>query len=83
MKIFTGVVENIKNAKTASVLVERVVVHPLYKKRLKRMKKYLVDDEFGAEVGDIVHFVATKPISKMKKWKIVKVEEKEEERKKK
>ncbi len=83
MKIFTGVVENIKNTGTASVLVERVVVHPLYKKRLKRMKKYLVGDDFGAEVGDIVHFVATKPISKMKKWKIVKVEEKKEEEKKK
>ncbi|HEX6976996.1 MAG TPA: 30S ribosomal protein S17 [Patescibacteria group bacterium] len=83
MKIFTGVVENTKNAKTASVMVERVFVHPLYKKRLKRTKKYMVHDEFGAEVGDIVHFVATKPVSKMKKWVIVKVEEKKAEGKEK
>lgn len=73
MKIFTGIVENTKNAKTASVIVERVIVHPLYKKRLKRTTKYLVHDEIGTKVGDVVHFVASKPISKLKRWRIVEV----------
>ncbi len=73
MKIFTGVVENTKNAKTASVIVERVVIHPLYKKRLKRTTKYLVHDEIGVKVGDTVHFVACKPISRLKRWKITEI----------
>ena len=40
MKIFTGKVTGIKTAKTATVSVERMVIHPLYKKRFKRDKKY-------------------------------------------
>lgn len=73
MKIFTGVVENVKMAKTAAVLVDRVVVHPLYKKRSKVTKKYLVHDEIGVSVGQIVKFVASKPYSKLKRWKIIEV----------
>ena len=71
MKIFTGKVIGTKMPKTATVAVERIVIHPLYKKRFKRDRKYQVHDETGAAVGDIVKFVATKPYSKTKKWKIV------------
>ena len=71
MKIFTGVVISKKMDKTATVAVERVVVHPLYKKRFKRSKKYHVQDDFGVEVGQRVQFVACKPISKSKRWKII------------
>jgi len=71
MKIFTGKVTGIKTAKTATVSVERMVIHPLYKKRFKRDKKYQVHDEGGVAVGDTVKFVATKPYSKTKKWKII------------
>ena len=60
-------------SKTATVVVERVVVHPIYKKRLKRAKKYHIHDELGAKVGDEVRFVATRPMSKTKKWKIVEI----------
>lgn len=78
MKIFTGKVIGIKTQKTATVAVERVVVHPLYKKRFKRDTKYQVHDEFGTTVGQTVKFVASKPYSKMKKWKITEaVKEKE------
>ena len=71
MKIFNGTV--IKTSeRTAKVAVERVVVHPIYGKRLRRTKNYLVHDEVGVKVGDKVQFVATKPISKKKKWRIVK-----------
>ncbi len=71
MKIFTGKVINKKNEKTATVVVERIVVHPAYKKRTKSFKKYQVHDEFGVDLGKVVKFVASKPYSKTKKWKII------------
>jgi small subunit ribosomal protein S17 len=73
MKIFRGKVIATKMAKTATVNVAKMVVHPVYKKRFQRTKKYLVQDEIGVKVGDEVAFVATKPYSKLKKWKITKV----------
>jgi small subunit ribosomal protein S17 len=73
MKIFTGKVIAIKTAKTATVAVERVKIHPLYKKRFRRERKYQVHDEIGVKVGDNVKFVDTRPISKMKRWKITEV----------
>ena len=73
MKIFTGKVIALKSLKTATVSVERVVIHPLYKKRFRREKKYLVHDEIGVKLGDVVRFIDTKPVSKMKKWKITEV----------
>lgn len=85
MKIFKGKVVSTKMAKTATVVVERILVHPIYKKRFKRVRKFQVHDELGVKVGDRVSFAATKPISKLKKWKIRKVlgEEKKEEKGKK
>ena len=73
MKIFTGTVISTKMAKTATVVVERVTVHPIYKKRIKRNKKYHVHDELGVNVGEKVKFVASRPYSKLKKWKIIEV----------
>ena len=72
MKIFTGKVISTKMPKTATVAVERMVVHPLYFKRYKRMQKYHVHDEVGVKIGDTVKFVTCKPISKSKKWRIIK-----------
>ena len=73
MKIIIGKVISTKQQKTATVLVERMVIHPLYKKRYMRAKKYQVHDELGAIVGQKVKFVASKPYSKSKKWKIVEI----------
>lgn len=73
MKIFTGIVVSTKAAKTAHVSVERIVAHPIYKKRMKKTRKYPVHDEIGVQVGQSVRFVACKPISKTKKWKIIEV----------
>lgn len=70
MKIFEGEVVTHKMAKTATIAVTSIVVHPLYKKRLKRVKHYQVHDELGVKKGDKVKFVACKPYSKTKKWKI-------------
>lgn len=76
MKIFTGKVVSVKMPKTATVAVEKVVIHPVYKKRFKRIKKYHVHDETGVLEGQMVKFVASKPFSKLKKWKILEVTEK-------
>ena len=73
MKVFIGKVLGTKAAKTATVAVERVVIHPLYQKRFKRDTKFQVHDEIGVKVGDLVKFVDSKPYSKLKKWKITEV----------
>lgn len=75
MKIFTGKVIAVKNAKTATVAVSSVKIHPLYKKRFRRERNYQVHDEVGVKVGETVKFVASKPYSKLKKWKIVTLKE--------
>lgn len=71
MKIFRGKVISTKMAKTATVEVTHIVVHPVYKKRQRRVRKYQVHDEIGVKEGDTVKFVASKPYSKTKKWKIL------------
>lgn len=73
MKIFTGKVISTRMAKTATVAVATFVIHPTYKKRLKRIKKFQVHDELGAKLGDLVKFTASKPYSKLKRWKLVKI----------
>lgn len=71
MRILTGKVVGKKMQKTATVEVTRVVKHPTYKKRVKRVKKYQVHDETDTRVGDVVRFTDARPISKTKKWRIV------------
>jgi len=73
MKIFKGNVISTKMKKTATVQVDRIVVHPKYRKRYKRSKKYHVHDSFGVNVGDAVIFIASKPYSKLKRWKIIEI----------
>lgn len=73
MKSLKGKVVSTKMAKTATVLIERKKIHPIYKKGIKTRKKYHAHDEFGAKLGDTVKIVETKPISKTKKWRIVEI----------
>lgn len=73
MKQFRGTVINTKMTKTATVLVERLWQHPLYKKRIKKSKKYLVDNQLGAKQGDKVIIEECRPLSKRKKFKIIKI----------
>ncbi len=75
MKVFTGRVVSVKNNKTAAVVVENVFMHPIYKKRSKRSRKYHVHTETNVQVNDIVRFVATKPYSKLKKWRLIDMQE--------
>lgn len=68
-----GRVVSTKLKNTATVLVERTAMHPLYKKTYLQSKKYLVDDPIKVKIGDIVDFINCKPVSKNKHWRITKV----------
>ncbi|MGD2294985.1 MAG: 30S ribosomal protein S17 [Candidatus Aminicenantes bacterium] len=66
-----GVVSGNKMKKTVTVIVERQVQHPLYKKILRRKKKFLAHDEYEkCKVGDQVKIVQTRPLSKSKRWRV-------------
>ena len=68
-KVLKGIVTSAKNNKTIVVEVTRRVKHKLYKKIIKRVKKYHAHDEKNTfKVGDTVTIQETKPISKMKTW---------------
>jgi len=72
MKTFTGVVTSTKMKKTIGVAVTRAWTHPKYQKIIKRTKKYLVHDETEvAKVGDIVEFNECRPLSKLKRFKLI------------
>lgn len=82
MKVFTGKVIGVKQLKTATVSVDRIKIHPLYKKRFTRSTKYQVHDDVGVQVGNVVKFADCRPYSKLKKWKILKVVNEKKEVKK-
>ena len=71
-RVMTGTIVSDKTDKTVVVLVERRVKHPLYGKIIKRSKKYHAHDE-GNEFreGEMVRIEETKPISKLKTWRVV------------
>jgi small subunit ribosomal protein S17 len=72
-RILQGVVVSDKNAKTRVVEVERRITHPLFKKIMKRTKKYHAHDEDNVtKLGDRVRIEECAPISKLKRWKMVK-----------
>jgi len=66
-----GVVVKISGDKTASVLVERRVMHPRYHKVVKRFKKYLIHDENNTlKEGDKVIAIECRPLSKTKSFRL-------------
>ncbi len=65
-----GVVVKAKMQKTVVVAVVRLVRHPLYRKTMKRTSTFMVHDEKGAQAGDVVRIVETRPMSKNKRWRI-------------
>ena len=69
-----GIVIGDKMKKTVSVLVERQVRHPLYKKIVKRRKMFLAHDEYEkCKVGDVVKIIETRPLSKRKRWRVTEI----------
>ena len=65
-----GTVVKAKMAKTVVVAVERLVRHGLYRKTIKRTSTFMAHDEKGAKQGDVVRIVETRPLSKMKRWRV-------------
>ena len=71
-RILSGTICKATNKKTVVVEVERTFKHPIYKKYIKRSKKYHAHDETDAlRVGDKVMIEESRPISKLKTWKVV------------
>ena len=72
-RVLKGVVVSDKSDKTITVLVSRKVMHHVYKKYIKRSKKYSAHDENNKfKIGELVTIQESKPISKTKKWVVVK-----------
>jgi len=71
-RVMSGVVTSDVQDKTVTVLVERRVQHPVYKKIIRRSKKYAAHDETNAcKTGDMVSIRECAPISKRKCWEVV------------
>jgi small subunit ribosomal protein S17 len=69
-----GTVVSAKMAKTIVVEVHRRVAHPLYRRVLSRRSKFYAHDEEGlAKLGDRVRIVESRPLSKLKRWRLVEV----------
>jgi len=73
-QIREGYVVSDKMQQTRIVEITRIVVHPVYKKTIRRKIKYAVhDDANESKVGDKVRIIQTRPLSKTKRWRLVKV----------
>ena len=73
-----GIVSSDKMMKTVTVRVDRLVKHPVYRKYVKKRKKFMAHDEIGAKVGDKVKIVETRPLSARKRWRVVEILQKAE-----
>jgi small subunit ribosomal protein S17 len=69
-----GIVAGTKMQKTIVVKVTRTAQHPLYRRVVRSAKKYYAHDETGeARVGDVVRIASTRPLSKLKRWRLKEV----------
>ncbi len=78
-KVLIGEVVSDRMDKSIVVKVETLVMHPLYKKYIKRSKKYMAHDpnnECG--IGDKVEIIESRPLSKRKRWRLKRILEKAE-----
>jgi small subunit ribosomal protein S17 len=66
----TGVVVKAKMKKTVVVAVERLVRHGLYRKTMRLTSTFMAHDDKGARAGDTVRIVETRPLSKLKRWRV-------------
>lgn len=71
-KVRVGVVVSDKPDKTVIVKVERRITHPVYGKSIARSQKYYAHDEKNEyRIGDTVKITETRPLSKLKRWRVV------------
>ena len=76
-KTRTGVVSSNKMDKSITVAVERKVKHPIYGKFVKKTTKFHAHDEKNeCTIGDVVRIMETRPLSKLKRWRLVEIVEK-------
>lgn len=68
-----GIVASDKMTKTVTVRVDRLVKHPVYRKYVKKRKKFMAHDELGAKTGDKVRIQETRPLSARKRWRVVEI----------
>jgi small subunit ribosomal protein S17 len=68
-----GTVTTAKMEKTVVVAVERLVRHAFYRKTIKRTSTFMAHDELGAQAGDRVRIVETRPLSRHKRWRVTEI----------
>ena len=69
-----GIVSSTSMDKSITVLVERKLRHPIYGKFVKMNKKFMAHDEKNeCNVGDSVRIMETRPLSKLKRWRLVEI----------
>lgn len=73
-KVIRGVVVSDKAPKTRVIDVERRVRHPFYEKIIRRRSRfYAHDEENQSHAGDLVEIMSTRPLSRLKRWRVVRV----------
>jgi small subunit ribosomal protein S17 len=76
-RVLVGKVVSDANEKTIVVTVDTVVKHPLYKKYIRRRNKFMAHDPANeCKIGDTVQIIESRPLSRRKRWQLVKVLEK-------
>ncbi|MFA5354198.1 MAG: 30S ribosomal protein S17 [Thermodesulfovibrionales bacterium] len=77
-KVYSGKVVSDKMDKTVVVAVTRAFQHPLYKKTIKKVTRFKAhDEENSCKIGDTVQIIESRPLSKDKRWQIIKIVENE------
>jgi small subunit ribosomal protein S17 len=71
-----GTVSSDKMQKTVIVRVDRLVLHPKYRRYVRRTSKFMAHDDLGATAGDRVRIVETRPLSANKRWRVVEIVQK-------
>ena len=71
-----GTVSSDKMTKTVVVRVDRQVLHPKYRRYVRRTSKFMAHDELGATIGDRVRIIETRPLSTKKRWRVVEIVQK-------
>jgi small subunit ribosomal protein S17 len=71
-----GTVASDKMQKTVVVRVDRQVLHPKYRRYVRRTSKFMAHDDLGSTVGDRVRIVETRPLSAKKRWRVIEIVQK-------
>ncbi len=73
-----GIVSSDKMQKTVVVRVDRLVQHPKYRRYVRRTSKFMAHDEKGAQIGDKVRIIESRPLSARKRWRVIEILQKAE-----